>query len=514
MKPLTMSHHAFFNNRNRRRVTALILAAMLTILLPADAFAQPQADEEPVYDNQELMEQRKLLPVMTNEIENWPTGPAVGAQSAILMEAGTGTILYGKNIHEELYPASTTKMITSLLAVENCSLDEMITFSKEAVFGIERGSSNAGIDVGEQIDLEECLYIILLYSANEVCAAVGEHIAGSIDGFVDMMNEKAKELGCQNTHFNNTNGLPDENHYTSAYDLALIAREFYKNETLCKISSTSFYTVYPTPTQPDSWDMKNHHLLCKRLTYEYEGFIGGKTGYTNVARQTLVSGAERNGMRLICVVMKEESPCQFTDTITLFDYGFNNFTKQYVAQSDTKYAIGNQDFFHTDIDIFGSSKQIISIDPDDYVILPVSADFSDTTSSLSYDNVTDDEIATIQYQYHGVDVGTAKIELASDLGDEYLFDEPSLEDDAQPDKLQQTNVVFVNVIKVIAIVVGISLLLVILFGIRSVMKGYHFGGRRSRRKEKNTGILITKDRKRYLRQSRRRHRRKDRELHF
>lgn len=508
--------HSMITLRNTtRQITALLAAVILFLQMPVLVLAEPETQsEQPVLDNYELMEQRKLLPVQSNEILNWPQGPAVGAESAIVMEAETGTILYEKNIHEQLYPASTTKMITCLVAVENCALDEMITFSKEAVYSIERNSSNAGIDVGEQIDLEECLYIMLLYSANEVCAAVGEHVAGSIDGFVDMMNAKAKELGCRNTHFNNTNGLPDENHYTSAYDLALIAREFYKNETLCKVSSTSFYTVYPTPTQPDSWDMKNHHQLCKRLTYEYEGFIGGKTGYTNVARQTLVSGAERNGMRLICVVMKEESPYQFTDTITLFDYGFNNFTKQYAAQGDTKYAIGNQDFFHTDIDIFGSSEQIISINPDDFIILPISADFSDTTSELRYDNAEGNDIATIYYQYNGKDVGTAGIELASDLGSEYQFDESSKDTGSMGESGQQTNVVFVNVVKVIAIIAGIALFLIALFTIRSVMNGYHFGRRRYTRRSKRGGVIMTKDRKRYLKRSRKRRRRKDNELHF
>ncbi|MBR1693593.1 MAG: D-alanyl-D-alanine carboxypeptidase [Lachnospiraceae bacterium] len=509
------SFHFIRYRKQFKKVSLLLFALALFIQMPLAVFAQ-QTTEDTVLDYNEQMELRKQLPIQTNEIENWPTGPAIGAEAAILMEANTGTILYEKNIHEELYPASTTKMMSCLLAVENCSLDEMVSFSKEAVFGIERGSSNAGIDVGEQIELEECLYIILLYSANEVTAAVGEHVAGSIDGFVDMMNEKAKELGCQNTHFNNTNGLPDENHYTSAYDLALIAKEFYKNETLCKIASTSFYTVYPTPTQPDQWDMQNHHKLCKHLTYEYDGFIGGKTGFTSVARQTLVSGAERNGMRLICVILMEESPYQFTDTVTLFDYGFNNFSRFNVAENDTKYTIGNTDFFHTNSDIFGSSKQIISLNRDDYIILPITADFSDTTSELLYDETAGDEIATIVYSYGGVKVGPAGIELASDIGDEYDFDGPTIDgSDTEVQKQQQTKVIFINVIKVLGAILVCAVLLVSAFYARSVISGYHFGNRSSRRRMQKSGMKIKNNRKRYIiRPSRKRHRRKDRDLHF
>lgn len=503
---LSMIFTRLFKNRYRwiQKSAILLLGFLIMFQSSLTALADMDLDQESEY--------RKTLPVQSNQIQNWPTGPVVGAQSAILMEANSGTILYEKNIHEKLYPASTTKMMTCLLAVENCALDEMVTFSKEAVFGIEQGSSNAGIDVGEQISMEECLYIILMYSANEVTAGVGEHVAGSIDAFVDKMNERAKELGCLNTHFNNSNGLPDENHYTTAYDLALIAREFYKNETLQKISSTSFYTVYPTSTQPDQWDMQNHHKLCKNLSYEYEGFIGGKTGYTNVARQTLVSGAQRNGMRLICVVLKEESPYQFTDTISLFDYGFHNFTMFPVAENDTTYTMGNTDFFNTNSDIFGSSKQIISIDPNDYIVLPNTADFSDTTSKLIYDNTTGDEIATVSYQYHGVNVGTASIKLASDTGEEYDFDSPVIEKEQEQTNIRtQSNVIFINVIKVLRIILLAAGIFIVACFIKAYLNGYHFGyKKRKKNANKSTLIIRKKPRSPYYKKKNR----KDRDLHF
>ena len=161
-------------------------------------------------DLMEAMENRKSLPVQSNEIENWPDGPLIGAEAAIVVEANTGVILYSKNIHEKLYPASTTKILTCLIATENSSLDEIVSFSSNAVFSIEKGSSNMGMDVGQSITMEECLYGILVGSANEVANAVAEHIGGSTEGFAEMMNQKASELGCLDSHFANANGLHND----------------------------------------------------------------------------------------------------------------------------------------------------------------------------------------------------------------------------------------------------------------------------------------------------------------
>ena len=187
-------------------------------------------------DYEAEMEARKLLPIQTNDIENWPEGPEIGAESAILMEMNTHTILYAKNIDAKMYPASTTKILTCLLAAQNCDLNDMVTFSHSAVYNVPSDGSNMGMDEGESITLEQAMYGVLVGSANEAASAVGEHVAASLgkevtsEAFAKIMNEKAKELGCKNTHFMNANGLYDENHYTSAYDLALIGCEFFQNE--------------------------------------------------------------------------------------------------------------------------------------------------------------------------------------------------------------------------------------------------------------------------------------------
>ena len=230
----------------KKRVFAVLLAIGIFSYNSIPAFAAPVGPD---------------TSLETDDIPNWPSGPDLGAEAAFLMEANTGVILYAKNIHEHLYPASTTKMMTALLAAENCSMDEMVDFSYDAVFSLESGSSNIGIDPGQAMSMEECLYGIMVASAIEVAYAVGEHVAGDIDSFVQMMNKKADELGLKDTHFTNTNGLFNEDHYTSAYDLAIIAKEFFNNEYLAKIGNTGYHHFEATSTQPDDFYVRNKHQL-------------------------------------------------------------------------------------------------------------------------------------------------------------------------------------------------------------------------------------------------------------
>ncbi len=263
------------------------------------------------------------------------TAPAVVAESAVLMDVDTGVILYEKNAHRKQFPASITKILTCLLARENTELTDMVTFSHQAVFGIERGSSNIGIDEGEQLTMEQCLYATLLESANEVAAGIAEHVGGSPEGFSAMMNEKAKELGCTESNFVNANGLPDDNHYTSAYDMALISRAFFQDETLTKISGTVLYHIPATATQKDEIDLRNHHRMLEGCQfgskYCYDYTIGGKTGYTDTARHTLVTCGEKNGHRLVCVVLKDEKWKNYIDSTALLEYGFACYEKEEVS---------------------------------------------------------------------------------------------------------------------------------------------------------------------------------------
>lgn len=254
--------------------------------------------------------------------------PKVTAKSAILIDATTGAILYEKKQDTKRYPASITKLMTILLALEHSSIDEKVTFSHNAIWGIERGSSNIGITEGEILTMEQCLYGIMLESANEVCLAVAEHISGSVEEFAKLMNKRAKELGCKNTNFTNPNGLPDESHYTTAYDMALITKAVLDYDLFRTVASTRNYMIPKTNLKKEKRPLWNHHKMIKypqSSIYGYDGTQGGKTGYTTVARGTLVTYAKRGDLELICVVLKCEGTNIYYDTKTLFDYGFNNY---------------------------------------------------------------------------------------------------------------------------------------------------------------------------------------------
>ncbi len=376
-------------------------------------------------------EARKLLPVESNEIPDWPEGPAVGAKAAILMEMNTHTILYSKNIHEKMYPASVTKILTSLLAMQNCDFDEKVVFSHDAIYDVPPdGARLGGVNEGDSFSLENALYSVLVLSANDVASAVGEHVAeklgreSSAEGFAEIMNEKAKELGCTDSHFANANGLFDENHYTSAHDLALIGCEFFSNELLCKMSSTPRYHFKLKPSDEDDvWFSSKNELLSGKL-YEYEYLLGSKTGFVSQSRQTLVSAAEKDGMKLVCVVLMEERPYQYEDTLALFQYGFENFHRVSIDDNETKYNVESIDLFEADSDIFGDSTPLISMESGKYVILPNTAEFSDTVSKLTYQSKTDKDtniIATVNYTFSDVPVGSCDIIFAKDSVKTFSF---------------------------------------------------------------------------------------------
>lgn len=266
-------------------------------------------------------------PVQAAEFPSgWPQGPEIAEETGILMEATTGQVLFDKEMDEIRYPASTTKIMTALLILENVKdLSQTVTFTDVITPDLAPGNSTINAQIGEQLTVEECLYGIMLASANEVCTQMAVYVAGSVENFVSMMNKRAAELDCENTHFVNANGLPDPNHYTTAHDLARILAEAIKNEDFCKISGSASYTIPPTNMTPYSRNLENSNALIKEGEYHYEGVIAGKTGHTEAAKNTLVTAASRDGMTLVCVVLRSDGENRFIDTVSLFDYGFNNF---------------------------------------------------------------------------------------------------------------------------------------------------------------------------------------------
>lgn len=435
-----------FYNKWRRQMRLLLI--LLCLLLPINSSAITAFATQDELNAE--AEDRKDDPVETNDIPGWPQGPAIGAEAAILMDADTGAILYGKNIDGKEFPASTTKIMTCLVAMENCNLNEIITVNQSAIDANAPDGSNMGLHAGEQLTLEQLLYGILINSANEGCNAVGEHIAGSIEGYVEMMNQKATELGCQNTHFVSTNGLHSDDHYTSARDMALIAREFFQYDTLCTISNTPSYHIEATATNEEHY-LNTHNRLLPGMDYEYEYLVGSKTGFTSNSRQCLVSCAEKNGMRLICVIFREESPNQFEDTLQLFEYGFSNFSKLNVAQYETGYKINHADFFNTDNAIYGSTSPLLFLDEASTIVIPNNIQFSDLDSRILYTE-TEDAFALIEYSYASNPLGYARILANESPVPTFTFSEYSPEED--PANTQEKVIIDIRKVLLILLIVA------------------------------------------------------------
>lgn len=409
------------------------------------------------------------IPINVKADVSWPQGPTIDTPSAIVMDVNSGTILYEKNSKEQNYPASITKIMTTLLALENSELDEVVTFSDDAINLNQGNTSHIARDYGEQMTMEECLYAVMLESANECSYAVAEHIGQKLGGdystFIDMMNEKAAELGCENTHFNNSNGLPDKEHWVSAYDMALISAEAFKNETFQKIVGTRSYRIPPTNKHDEITPLNNHHAMIsnyKTTKYLYEYCKGGKTGYTDVAKNTLVTFAEKDGMTLVCVVMRTTSTAQYQDTKKLFDYCFQNFQSVLLSENE---ALGGVE---KNLGIMNNNLSFIEMEESASVLLPVNANVSDMKSTVIKEGLSKGTIARLEYTYGDRVVGTVDLIPSGVSVNENYFDQAAnLKDD------ENINVIKIKPIYILLGVVGIVLVLLLLFAIKYVYDYYY-----------------------------------------
>ncbi len=354
-----------------------------------------------------------LLPVRAARAESvWPENVSIEAEGGIVMDAATGAILYGKNIHNPYYPASITKILTALIVLENCSLNETVTFSHDAVYNVESGSTSAGLDVGDELSVNDCLYALLLKSANEVANALAEHVAGSNEAFAEMMNQKAASLGCVDSHFANPSGLNDADHYTSAYDMALISQAAMQNDTFMKIDSTLYYDLPVTKRNPEGGRIyPGHKMLKKNLPEYYPGCLGGKTGYTSLAGNTLVTFAERDGMKLIAVILNGHQS-HYRDTKALLDFGFKNFQTIKADGFDSRYTSVENDMLIAGLpaaDLAG-----LKLDPDGALTLPLSADLTAVASYLTYQlpgSAPENAVARVDYFWNDRMLGHAYLVL-------------------------------------------------------------------------------------------------------
>ena len=303
----------------KRRIVAFVMCAvmqMCPVITMADDVAQTQETMS--------AEGTSAKSVKTGLVpQTLQTPPDIIADAAIVVDMATGYTLYEKNIQMQKYPASITKIMTATLVLENLNMDDVVTFSHDAVYTIEPGSSSAYAEEGAQLTVEQCLYGLMLISGNDLANALGEKVSGSMDAFAQKMTEKAAELGCIGTRFKNAHGLHDEEHYTTAYDMAIIAMNAWKSsETFQKVCSTVRYDVPPTNMCNETryW-LNNNRMIRQGEEYYYADCIGGKTGFTNEAGGTLVTFANLNGRQVVCVVLKStNSASAYFDTIKLYDY--------------------------------------------------------------------------------------------------------------------------------------------------------------------------------------------------
>ena len=259
---------------------------------------------------------------------------SLSSEAAILVEVSTGRILYEKNSTKQMYPASTTKILTAILVIENCKLDEIVTVKQSALNNIPNGYVTCNLQVGEKLTVNDLLYALMIPSANDAAYVLAEYVSGSVEEFSSLMNSKAREIGCKTTHFVNPNGIHADSHYSTAYDLYLIANYAMKNETFRKLVSTTEYTLPATEQYPNEdriLKTTNELLNENSRNYYYKNAIGIKTGYTSKAGNCLVAGAARDGLEFIAVVLngdttKEGLNSRYVDSKKLFEYAYDNFT--------------------------------------------------------------------------------------------------------------------------------------------------------------------------------------------
>jgi len=352
-----------------------------------------------------------------DEVKTWPSGPEVNAEGAVLLDADTGITLYEKNAKERFYPASTTKIMTCLLAFEQSHLTDIVTTPKE-VESRDRdyqSSSRVGFVSGETLTMEEVLYGTLLHSGNDAALSIASHVGnGDIDAFVNMMNARAEQLGCVNTHFTNPHGLHDAEHYSSPYDLALMMQAAIKYKAFCDISNTRNHEIPATNKKESRWVKNTHRMINGEIACE--GLIAGKTGMTDEAQNCMVTVAERNGRTLICVVMKVPKSVklgQYSDTTTLLDYGFSNFVDEKISVKGQQSDISMSALFGEEDTLVTAVSSPINISATT-ITLPKGASVLDVDCVVDYYklpayNLGENVIGKVQYYYGGKYLASADV---------------------------------------------------------------------------------------------------------
>jgi len=331
-----------------------------------------------------------MLSIVLLNINEVNAQPSILSQSSVLIDANTGTILAEKDANKKMYPASLTKIMTALIAIEKGSLSDVITVDDDTPYEI--AGSHIALEPGEVLTAKDLLYAIMLPSANDAASVIAKHYGGSTEGFVKMMNDKAKELGALNTNFVNAHGLHNENHYTTSYDLAIITKYAMQNETFRSIVSAQKYEIQPTNKKPEIryFTNLNKMLYCgassqinvngKWISPVYEGITGVKTGYTPEAGNSLVASAKKNGTELIAVTLNGVSLEMYQDAHNLFNYGFNEYQSAALIYKNT---------FVQNLEIKnGDNKEVSVITESDFITLTQKESIANIKSNIILNDIT------------------------------------------------------------------------------------------------------------------------------
>lgn len=394
-----------------KRIITLLLAAMF-VMMPMSAFAEPDDDNE-----------RSQGVVMDSGLEKEPN--VKYAEAALLMDLDSGRLLYAKNAQKKLYPASTTKMMTSIIALEEGNLTDTVTATYAALKNITSEDSHMGILIGEELTMEQLVNGTLVYSANDAANVIAIHMAGSIEAFAEKMNAKAAQLGMENTHFTNACGVHDSDHYTTAEDLAILGKYCMQNEAFREIVKKSIYTMPATNKYTQTRNLPNTNLFLgtSRSSYHYyEPCIGIKTGHTSQAGYCLVSAAEHNGINLLAVVLKCENTdtqsgaYSYVDSKTLLEFGFNNYSIQTLAQpgeiiADTKvYEAKNN--LRVSVTVPDDVKALIPSNADSETDIVKNVELPEQVDAPVYKG---EVIGTVTYTYDGKSLGKAQLVAVNDV---------------------------------------------------------------------------------------------------
>jgi len=329
-----------------------------------------------------------------------------------VMDMDSGAVLFAQNIHVQLPPASITKLLTALVVAEHASMDEQVTFSHDAVYNVESGSGNKlGLEEGDVLSVKDSLSVMLLQSSNQAANALAEHVAGSREAFADMMNEKAEALGCRESNFENPSGLNDEAQLTSAYDMALIGAAAFSDPEILEICSAKKATLPPTKnnTEGRTYSLEHKLVVTEDGTseYYYPEAVAGKTGYTSLAGQTLVTYAVKDDRRQVAVTLKSTQKTHYSDTKTILDFGFKRFKNVNVAENETHYITGEEP-----VEINGVSylPSELYLDDTAVITLPNDAEFGDADQYLQTEipeNHPEGAVGRIIYSYNDRQIGVA-----------------------------------------------------------------------------------------------------------